>query len=146
MNKTEFASRKDFVIAIVFLIFAVSIVLIAIFSKSGWQKILTLATLSILLFLYFWCAFTAKYAFKEDFIWYIRGPFKNKIYYCDILKTERKLNLIFSPYISIKKIKIVTGKKFFQFQFVAPKNQELFENELKNRIKNLKNIVERRYE
>lgn len=99
-----------------------------------------LCILPIIAFL-LWIYFNSWYELRDEYLYCVCGPFREKIAYDKIKSARLATNLLSSMALSSKRIEIRQhGKGYFAgTTMISPKNREAFLEELKKRCYNLEN-------
>ena len=142
----KYNAKKDFLVVILMLLLAAVIAVVAIFCPRDelWGYIFALALLSTVLVLFLISLCRSYYVFKEDYLLIVSGIFKKKIYYRSIERVEPNISIWSSFCLSFDRIKIWTGKGFWQREYIAPVDKQEVIAELKARASEARKIMEYR--
>lgn len=136
----RFESKKDWLVAIVYLVLGTGIGLIWSLPYYGdliFRVIITVF-LGIILGLFTWAVFSTYYLFTDDFLICISGPLKLKIPYKSITEIRESHCGWSSLALSFDRVLIKRGRNFLLNDYVSPKNKQIFMEELKNRVEKVK--------
>lgn len=102
------------------------------------QWMLAIVTVPMVLFL-LWLVLGTWYEFRDDYLYCVSGPFREKIYYDKIKDVRLTENLMSSMAFSRKRIEIRQHNKnyFTGTTMISPQNREDFYVQLKRKCKNL---------
>ncbi len=105
-------------------------------AQERWM--LVIVALPMTLFL-LWLVLGTWYEFRDDYLYCVSGPFREKIYYDKIKEVKLTENLMSSMAFSRKRIEIRQHNKnyFTGTTMISPQNREDFYVQLKRRCKNL---------
>lgn len=86
-----------------------------------------------------WLLLSTWYELRDDHLYCVSGPFREKIYYDKIKEVKLTENMLSSMALSRKRIEIRQHKKnyFMGTTMISPQNREEFYVQLKRRCKNL---------
>ena len=142
----KYNAKKDFLVVILILLAVAAIAVVAIFCPRDelWGYIFALVLLSAVLVLFLISLCRTYYVFKEDYLLVVSGVFRKKIYYRTIERVEPNISIWSSFCLSVDRIKIWTGKGFWQREYIAPVDKQDVITELKMRASEARKILEYR--
>jgi len=123
------------------LIFGSTIVVIIVpaFLIPADQRWLIIAIAMLTTVFLLWLLLNTWYILKEDHLYCVSGPFREKIYYDKIKELKLTENMLSSMALSRKRIEIRQHDKNYisGTTMISPKNREEFYVQLKQKCKNL---------
>lgn len=131
----KYEAKRDFLVFLVVMTLIVAIACIAVFFPKNyfWQYIFLLVFFSVILLVYLYSVLKTYYIFTEDYLLVVSGIFRKRIYYRYIEEVKSVKSIVSSFCLSIDRIKIKRGSKFFQRDYIAPVDKEEVMAELKER-------------
>lgn len=131
----KYEAKRDFLVFFVIITLVVATACIAVFFPKNyfWQYIFLLVFFSVILLVYLYSVLKTNYIFTEDYLLVVSGIFRKRIYYRYIEEVKPVKSIVSSFCLSIDRIKIKRGNKFFQRDYIAPVDKEEVMAELKER-------------
>ncbi len=131
----RYEAKRDFLVFFVIITLVVATACIAVFFPKNyfWQYIFLLVFFSVILLVYLYSVLKTYYIFTEDYLLVVSGIFRKRIYYRYIEEVKPVKSIVSSFCLSIDRIKIKRGSKFFQRDYIAPVDKEEVMAELKER-------------
>lgn len=131
----KYEAKRDFLVFFVIITLVVATACIAVFFPKNyfWQYIFLLVFFSVILLVYLYSVLKTYYIFTEDYLLVVSGIFRKRIYYRYIEEVKPVKSIVSSFCLSIDRIKIKRGNKFFQRDYIAPVDKEEVMVELKER-------------
>lgn len=131
----KYEAKRDFLVFFVIITLVVATACIAVFFPKNyfWQYIFLLVFFSVILLVYLYSVLKTYYIFTEDYLLVVSGIFRKRIYYRYIEEVKPVKSIVSSFCLSIDRIKIKRGYKFFQRDYIAPVDKEEVMAELKER-------------
>lgn len=142
----KFEAKRDVFIYIALVIVFALVAIVAVFMRKNplWVYIMVLVIISLIALFFLACVCRTHYVLKEDYLLIVSGILKKKVFYRDIERVEPNYSVWASSALSFDRIKIWTGKGFWQREFIAVKDTQGMIVELKERASEARKILEYR--
>jgi hypothetical protein len=138
MEKLKFKSKRDWLVLVVYLVFVGALLFIWLMPYYGGNeltmKIIATTMIGLVVLTFTWAVFSTYYLFEEKYLLCVSGPFKTKVYYCDIKDVKPSHAAWSSLALSLDRVVLIRGENLLARIYVSPKNKTEFIEEVKRRI------------